>query len=130
MEAQSLLVRRGLIVVGSPLTLSADDKWRRWLDWVRDRGGYLARSALKLSDEERAAGLFDPQIEEPESVVANDAEEDLFNWQDWEPQSNVEPDDPDEMTISASDRRAQEVGITSDWYSWEAVAILDVFPKK
>ena len=39
---------RGLVVVGSPKTLSSDPVWRAWIRWVRDRGAFSTANALPL----------------------------------------------------------------------------------
>ena len=39
---------RGLVVVGSPATLSSDGIWRAWLRWVRDHGAFATANALPL----------------------------------------------------------------------------------
>ena len=39
---------RGLVVVGSPKTLSSDGVWRSWIRWVRDHGAFLTANALPL----------------------------------------------------------------------------------
>jgi hypothetical protein len=53
---------RGLVVVGSPKTLSSDAIWRAWVRWVRDHGVYQTPSALPLCswespDEEFVSNL-------------------------------------------------------------------------
>ena len=39
---------RGLVVVGSPKTLSSDPVWRAWIRWVRDHGAFSTANALPL----------------------------------------------------------------------------------
>ena len=39
---------RGLVVVGSPKTLSSDPIWRAWIRWVRDYGAFSTANALPL----------------------------------------------------------------------------------
>ena len=47
---------RGLIVVGSPRTLVEDPSWRKWIAWVRDRGGFLTPNALPQLSEVEVRG--------------------------------------------------------------------------
>lgn len=39
---------RGLVVVGSPKTLSSDAIWRSWVRWVRDHGAFQTAEVLPL----------------------------------------------------------------------------------
>ena len=39
---------RGLVVVGSPATLSSDGVWRAWIRWIRDHGAFATANALPL----------------------------------------------------------------------------------
>ncbi len=50
----SLAGCRGLVVVGSPKTLSSDGVWRSWIRWVRDHGAFLTANALPLCPWENA----------------------------------------------------------------------------
>lgn len=107
-------------MVGSPLTLASDGRWQQWLEWVRDRGGYLAPRALQPTQEELDAGFFDPEICAlgGEELVAqtNDARDFADA---WERQDDVDPDAPDERLVSSVEPVPVSSGgvVEDDWYS-------------
>ena len=47
-ELVAMQFHRGLVVVGSPNTLSSDASWRGWIRWVRDHGAFATANALPL----------------------------------------------------------------------------------
>ena len=47
-DNQGWCTRRGLVVVGSPNTLSSDGGWRAWIRWVRDHGAFATANSLPL----------------------------------------------------------------------------------
>lgn len=77
---------------------------------MRDHGGFLSPQALLLTDEERAAGFFDPQIA-PVSPREEAEESDLT----WEMPSGVDPDDGDERALASFE--VGKADIADDWYS-------------
>lgn len=75
---------RGLVVVGSPTTLSSDPVWRSWIRWVRDHGAFLTANGLPLCpwespDDEfvskvdvsdlRAYAAADPGKKDPSTIL-------------------------------------------------------------
>ena len=49
---------RGLVVVGSPSTLSSDANWRAWIHWVQAHGCFLSADALPLTAIEKVPQPF------------------------------------------------------------------------
>lgn len=46
---------RGLVVVGSPATLSSDPNWQSWIHWVQEHGCFLTPTALPHSRIEQVS---------------------------------------------------------------------------
>ncbi|BDA47014.1 probable regulator of nonsense transcripts 1 homolog at C-terminar half [Coccomyxa sp. Obi] len=62
--------RRGLVVVGSPNTLSSDASWRGWIRWVRDHGAFATANALPLCpwespDDDSSAAIDTSELAPP-----------------------------------------------------------------
>ena len=117
----AVIVCRGLVVVGAPDTLAADERWRQWMVWVRDRGGLLAPEALRPTPEEIQSGFFDPLLDEyfelaPKQLEQNDwFSEDMTSnagdgwysdpsYADSKWPSKVDPDAADEKIMAAWER--------------------------
>ena len=82
LDNQGWCTRRGLVVVGSPNTLSSDGGWRAWIRWVRDHGAFATANSLPLcpweSPEDRDALLAGidtselaplPEVEDPAATA-------------------------------------------------------------
>ena len=69
-------------MVGNPDTLSSDERWLTWMNWVRDQGGLLSPEALLLTEEEKASGKFDPDVSAANIVVhgSSPSRERGFGW--------------------------------------------------
>ena len=95
-----------MVVVGAPDTLSADNRWRQWMIWVRDRGGLLDPGALRPSEEELQNGAFDPKLDEyfslqPQASIPESVDE--SSWYTGDPGWNddlFDADINDERTLS------------------------------
>ena len=54
---------RGLVVVGSPKTLSSDAIWRSWVRWVRDHGAFQTANTLPLCSWESPDDEFVSELD-------------------------------------------------------------------
>eukprot|EP00884_Botryococcus_braunii_P002430 jgi/Botrbrau1/12188/Bobra.0186s0095.1 len=56
--------RRGLVLIGSPTTLSADPNWWRYLRWLRDNNAFMPASVLPLTPFEEEGGNLAEGLDE------------------------------------------------------------------